>query len=62
MEYESDGDNCCARPSNQRIDKVTGRLENKRTSGDFPNDNIMKIGQNTKKSPGILRKLSFKLH
>ena len=30
----------------------TGRLENERTSRDHPNDSIIKIGQNTEKSPG----------
>ena len=34
------------------ISKGTGRLENKRASRDHPNDSIIKIGQNTKKSPG----------
>ena len=45
----------CARYSHQRIDKGTGGLGTKRTSGDHPKDSIIKIGQNTKKSPGDLR-------
>ena len=54
MELESDGDNnCnwCARYSHKRIGKRTRGLGNKRTGGDYPNDNsIIKIGQNTEKS------------
>ena len=34
--------------------KRTGRLGNKRTSGDHPDDSIIKIGQNTEKIPGDL--------
>ena len=41
----------------QRISKGTRKLGNKRTSGDYPDDSI-KIGQNTKKSPGDLRRLA----
>ena len=33
----------------------TGGLGNKRTSGDYPNYFIIKIGQNTERSPGDLR-------
>ena len=35
----------------------TGKLRNLRTSGDHLNYSIIKIGQNTEKSPGELRKL-----
>ena len=35
----------------------TGGLENKRTSGDHPN-NIVEIGQNTEKSQEDLRRLA----
>ena len=28
-------------------------------SGDYPNYNIIKIGENTEKSPGDLRRLAF---
>ena len=61
MEHESDGDtNCnrCAQYNDQRISKGTGGLGNKRTSGDNPNYSIIKIGQNTKKGPGDLRRLA----
>ena len=35
----------------------TGGIRNNRTSGDHPNYSIVEIGQNTKKSPGDLRRL-----
>ena len=41
-----------------RIDKGTGRFGNKRISGGHPNYRILKIGQNTEKSPGNLRSLA----
>ena len=59
MEHESDADtnfNWCVWYSHQRIDKETGGLRNKRTYGYHPNDTIIKIGQNTEKSPGDLRR------
>ena len=37
--------------------KRTGRLRNKRTSGDNPNYTISENGQNTEKSPGDLSTL-----
>ena len=40
------------------IGSGTGRLGNKRTSGDHPNYSIVEIGQNTEKRPGDLRKLA----
>ena len=61
MEHESDGDtgcNWCTRYSHQRSSTGTGGLGNKRTGGDYPNDSIIKIGQNTEKSPGDLRRLA----
>ena len=61
MEHEGDSDtNCCWRTwyNPQRIDKGTGRHGNNRTSGDHPNYSIIKIGQNTEKSPGDLRRLA----
>ena len=64
MEHESDGDTNCdwrARCSHQRIDKETGGLGNKRMSEDHLNDCIIKIGQNTKKSPGDLRRFAVSL-
>ena len=36
--------------------KGTGRLGNRRTSGDHPSYNIVEIGQNTEKNPGDLRR------
>ena len=47
-----------ARYSHQRTGKGTWRLGNKRTSGDHQNNSIVEIGQNTKKSPGNVRKLT----
>ena len=61
MQYESDGNticNCCARYSNQRISTGTGKLGHKRMDRDHPNYCIVEIGQNTKKSPGNLRRLA----
>ena len=40
------------------LTKGTGGLGNKRTSGDHPDDSIIENGQNTKKSPGDLRRLA----
>ena len=60
MEHESSGDtNCkwCTWYSHQRIGTVTEGLGNKRTSGDHPKYGIVEISQNTKKSPGNLRRL-----
>ena len=61
MKHKGDGDTnygWCTRNNLQRIGKGTGRLGNKRISGNYPNYSIIKIGQNTKKSPGDLRKLA----
>ena len=58
MEHENDGDNycnCCAWNGPQRMGKGIGRLGNWRTNRDHPDDSIVKIGQNTEKSPGDLR-------
>ena len=58
-EHESDGNtNCnrCARYRHQSIGKKSGGIWNKTTSGDRPNYCTVKIGQNTEKSPGDLRK------
>ena len=58
VEHESDADtnyNWCSRYSHQRIGTRTGRLGNKRMSGDHQNYSIFKIGQNTGESPGDLR-------
>ena len=37
--------------------KETGRIRNRRTSGDHPHYHNVKSGQNTEKSPGDLRSL-----
>ena len=61
LEHESDSDiNCylCTWHSHQRIDTGTGGLGGKRMSGYQPNYNIVKIDQNTEKSPGDLRKIA----
>ena len=42
----------------KKIGKRTGGLVNKKTIGDHTNYNIIKIGQNTEKSPGNLRRLA----
>ena len=56
MEHESDsGTN---QYCHQRIGTGSGGLWNKRMSGDHPNDSIIKISQNTEKSPGDLRRLA----
>ena len=57
MEYDTDGySNCywCAWYCHQKIDKGTEGHGNKRTRG----DSVIKIGQNTEKSPGDLRRLA----
>ena len=58
MEHESDVHTNCnwyARDSHQRIGTSTGGLLNQRMSGNF---RIIKIGQNTEKSPGYLGRLA----
>ena len=62
MEHKSDGDthcNWCAPYSHQRIATKTGGHGNQMRSGDYPNYSIIKIGQNTEKSPGDMRRLSI---
>ena len=62
MEREGDGDtNCiwCTRNNLQRISNGTGRLGNKRTSRDYLDYSIIKIGQNIEKKHRDL--LSLKL-
>ena len=61
MKHESDGDtNCnwCSWYSHKRISTGIGRLGNKRTSGDHPKYDIIRVSQNTEKSPGDLRRLT----
>ena len=61
MKHESVGDTNCyrrARYSHQRIDIGAGRLGNKRRNRNHPHYNIIKITQDTEKSPGDLRRLA----
>ena len=61
VEHESDGYthfNWCSWYSHQKIGTRTGGLGNNGTSEDHPDYSIIKIGQNTKKSPGDLRRLA----
>ena len=48
----------CTWDNPQRICKGTRGIGNKRTSEDHPNYSIIKIEQNTKKSPEDLRRLA----
>ena len=62
MEHEGDGDynsGWCTWDNPQRIGTETRRLENKSTSSDHPVYSIIKIGQNTEKSPGDLRRFAL---
>ena len=62
VEHENDGDTSChwcTRYSHQRIGTGTGGLGNRRMSRDRAHYGIVKIGQNTKKSPGDLRSLAI---
>ena len=62
MEHKDNGDtNCnwCTWNNPQKIDKRIRRLRNQRTSRDHADYSIIKIRQNTEKSPGDL--LSLKL-
>ena len=55
MEHESDvytNHDWCSWYSHQRINKGTGGLRNKKTSGDHSNYCIIEISQNTEESPG----------
>ena len=61
MEHEGDSDiNCNWWTSNdpQRMAKGTGRLGNKRASGDHLDHGIIKINQNSETSPGDMRRLA----
>ena len=62
MKHEGNGDtNCywCTWNNPQRLGKGPRKLRNQRTSGDHANYSIIKIGQNTEKSPGDLRRLAI---
>ena len=61
LEHESDGDTNCnwhARYTHQTIGTGTGGLGHRRTSEDHINNSIVRIDQNTEKSPGDLRRLA----
>ena len=61
MEYENDGDNdynWCTWNSSWGINNEIGRHGNKKTSGDHPDYNIVKIGQNIEKNLGDLKRLT----
>ena len=61
MEHEGDGDtycNLCGWNDPQSVCKGPGRVRNQRMSQDHPNYSIVKIDQNTEKSPGDLRRLA----
>ena len=62
MELESDSHTNCnwnCLYHHQRISTETGELGNKRTNRDHPNNSIVKIRQNTEKSPGDMRRFAF---
>ena len=62
MKKEGIGDtnyNESARNDPQELGKGTGRFKNQMTSGNRPDDSIIKIGQNNEKSPGDLKKLAI---
>ena len=42
----------------KRISASSGEVGNNGTSKDCPNYSIVEIGQNTEKSPGVMRKLA----
>ena len=61
LEHKSDNyTNCnwCSWYSRRRINKGTGELGNKRTSGDYLNYYIIENCQNTEKSPGDYMRLA----
>ena len=50
MERGGDGDiNCnwCTRNNPRKLNKETGRFRNRRTSGDYQDYSVIKIGRNT---------------
>ena len=62
VEHKSDGCtscNWCSWYSNQKFGKRTIGCGNKRSSGDNPNNDIIKIDHNNEKSPGDLRRLAL---
>ena len=56
MERDGDSDTdygWCTEDNPQRISKGTGRLGNKRMSGDYSNNSSVAIGQKTKKGTRV---------
>ena len=61
IEHEGDGDstcNWCVRNNPQMVCQVIGIIGNQKTSLGHPTYSIVKIGQNTEKSPEDLRRLA----
>ena len=61
MENKGDGVTICywcTWNNHQRVGKGTGRLGNKRTSRDNSDNTVIKMGKNTEKCPGDLRRLA----
>ena len=59
--YEGDSNTnrgWCTCDNPQRIGKGTGRLGNKSISKDYPDNSVIKIGQNTEKTLGDLMRLA----
>ena len=50
--------NWCTQNNPQEIAKGTGRLRNQKTSTYYSDNSIIKIGQNTEKSPGDLMRVA----
>ena len=62
MEHEGDGGTKCnwsAQNNLHRVGNGDGRFRNQRMNTDHADYSIVKIGQNTEKSPGDLRKFSI---
>ena len=60
-EHESDGDtscNWCTWNDAQRLGKEAGCVRNRSSSRDYPNYSIGKVGDNTERSPGNLKRLA----
>ena len=61
MDYKGEGVTNCnwdTRNNPQSLGKGTKEIENKRTTGNHQYFRIIKIGQNTEKSPGELKRFA----
>ena len=59
MEHDGEDDTYCkwcVRNNPERFDKGTGSLRKLRTSKDLPDYSIIKIGENSEKGPGDMRR------